>query len=483
MKKQAFIIIGILLVVTAFLRLYQIGPFMTFLGDQGRDAIIVKRIITFEHFPAIGAPSSVGQIFLGPFYYYLIAPFLLLFNFNPIGLGVGVAVLSIVAMIYISYEMNKEFGAFFTTIFVAFMTFSFTLIDLSRFSWNPNLLPYFSFITLFFFYKWVKEKKWLYALLFGLFLGCSFQLHYLSIFIFGPIAGYFLYSYIQEKKKIIFLKQTVFAVIGFVFISVPLILFDIKNNFLNVKGFMGLFSSDQVSSENSYISKLEATSNAFVNHVFQIEPTTFITATILVLFAGASFLVAKKQKNLFITWNIILVIAYIFQFAFLSSHRYIHYFTPIYVSFYFVLSFIVLLIPKRKFQFIVVGVFVSVFVWLQIPKYYFFTANPANQIDRAKKIAESFHGHIQKQPIQLVALPFTETEGHFRYFLEIQGVKLLPLESFEQADELYVICFDLTNCRPLDDPHWQIAAFYDKMLAESWQSEGATIYKIVHKQK
>ena len=64
-----------------FLRFYRFSDFATFLGDQGRDAIIIKRMLTFEHLPAIGAPTSVGQVYLGPFYYYFIAPWLLLFKF------------------------------------------------------------------------------------------------------------------------------------------------------------------------------------------------------------------------------------------------------------------------------------------------------------------------------------------------------------------------------------------------------------------
>ena len=79
------LLVFITAITAVFLRFYRLEELATFLGDQGRDAIILKRIIAFEHFPAIGAPSSLGQIYLGPFYYYLTAPFLLLFNFNPVG--------------------------------------------------------------------------------------------------------------------------------------------------------------------------------------------------------------------------------------------------------------------------------------------------------------------------------------------------------------------------------------------------------------
>ena len=91
--KYLFSII-ILFLIGLFLRLYHIYSFVTFLGDQGRDAIILKRIITFEHFPAIGPPTSIGQVYLGPFYYYFIAPWLWISNFDPIGPAIGIAIIS-----------------------------------------------------------------------------------------------------------------------------------------------------------------------------------------------------------------------------------------------------------------------------------------------------------------------------------------------------------------------------------------------------
>jgi len=82
-EDKYFLAALVLFISGLFLRFYKLNGFVTFLGDQGRDAIIIKRIVSFEHFPAIGPPTSVGQVYLGPFYYYFIAPWLWLFNFEP----------------------------------------------------------------------------------------------------------------------------------------------------------------------------------------------------------------------------------------------------------------------------------------------------------------------------------------------------------------------------------------------------------------
>lgn len=481
MNKRNILILTLIIVCATILRFYRIEPFMTFLGDQGRDAITIKRLVTFEDFPAIGAPSSVGQIFLGPFYYYLVAPFLLLFNFNPAGLGIGVAFLSVLFLVYLIYVIYKQFGLFVSSLFIAFAAFSFPLVELSRFSWNPNLLPYFSFTTIFFFYKWLKERSIIYAGLTGAFLAFCMQLHYLAMLIFIPIGLVYIMAVLKEKKKTAFVKPTIAAIGAFGFFNIPLLLFDIKNNFLNSKNFIALFTESKISeTDSSYISRLMETTRNFMQHAFQVEMSAQLAFAIFVLFIVMSYFVIKKLNNLFITLNVLTVIFYIFGFAFLASHRYIHYYGPAYLSFYFLFSLFPLLLRNRKLQLSLGALLIAIFVWIQFPLYYFFNSYPANQIERARLIAESFAPYIDKEPIQVVALPFTETDGHFRYFLEIQGVNLLPGDSPLISEELFVMCFNQENCRPLDDPQWQIAAFHNKQLATSWESEGVTIYKLIH---
>src|SRR4030065_1847158 len=83
-RKEA-IWLGLILLIGAFFRLYRIGEYMTFLGDEGRDAIIVRRLLVNFDPILIGPRTSIGDMYLGPLYYYMMAPFLLLANFSPVG--------------------------------------------------------------------------------------------------------------------------------------------------------------------------------------------------------------------------------------------------------------------------------------------------------------------------------------------------------------------------------------------------------------
>jgi len=466
-----------------FLRLYAFEENVMFIGDQGRDALIIHQIVTFEKFTLIGAPSSIGMVFLGPFYYYLVAPFLPLFGFNPAGLAYGVAFFAILGTLIATGIIAKKYHWIPAVTFLALVAFSATLIDFSRFSWNPNLLPYLSFFTLFFFVKWLEKPTLKYGMLFGLSFGLSIQLHYLALLLVLPFALLFGYELLKGKKrehmKRIFSLGT--PILTFCITLLPLIVFDIRHDMVNLTQLMRLFAEGKISDTNgNVVSGLLGTVQGATNHILGIATTPLVSfiliGTILVLAIYAGM---KMKSRLYFT-HLIVVITYVVMFSFINSPKIPHYYTPIYVSFYFVLALIPwALFKENKFRTIgISSLFVLLFLFVNAPRYYFLTREPNDQIGLARAFADSFKPFIKKQPIQVVTIPFTESHGHFRYFLKLNGVRVLPEDSVEQAEELYVMCF--TECKPQDDPQWQIAAFHNKMLAGFWKHRNVTIYKFIH---
>src|SRR6266550_6434571 len=87
----SFFLLILILLLAAFMRLYRISDYMTFLGDEGRDVLVAKGILE-GHFTLLGPRSSAGDFFMGPIYYYFITPFLWLWHLDPVGPAVMVAV-------------------------------------------------------------------------------------------------------------------------------------------------------------------------------------------------------------------------------------------------------------------------------------------------------------------------------------------------------------------------------------------------------
>src|SRR3989344_4139376 len=131
----AILIFGIL-ILGGFFRLRNISGYMTFLGDEGRDVLVVKRMIVDHDIAFLGPTASVGGFFLGPIYYYFMVPFLWLFNYNPLGPAIMVALFGIVTVWFV-YKVGKEFfGASAGLIAAGLYAISPLVVTYSRSSWE-----------------------------------------------------------------------------------------------------------------------------------------------------------------------------------------------------------------------------------------------------------------------------------------------------------------------------------------------------------
>jgi len=145
LKWETFCLIFIL-GVASFFRLYRMEDYITFLGDEGRDVLIVYDIL-HGNLTLLGPTASVGGFFLGPIYYYFMAPFLWLFNYSPVGPAVMVALFGI-ATVFLIYKVGKEFfSAPVGLIASGLYAISPLVVIYSRSSWNPNLMPFFSLLS------------------------------------------------------------------------------------------------------------------------------------------------------------------------------------------------------------------------------------------------------------------------------------------------------------------------------------------------
>ena len=94
-KLVVAILVTILLSLSAFVRLYRIGSTHTFHNDEGRDVLIALKMIESRRPILLGPQTSTGNMYLGPLYYYLMVPSLLISGLDPVGPAVMVAVFGV----------------------------------------------------------------------------------------------------------------------------------------------------------------------------------------------------------------------------------------------------------------------------------------------------------------------------------------------------------------------------------------------------
>ncbi|MEI6532741.1 MAG: glycosyltransferase family 39 protein [Candidatus Roizmanbacteria bacterium] len=482
LNPYTFVFILFLFIVFSILRFYRFYEFVTFLGDQGRDAIIVKRIAMFEKFAAIGPPSSIGQVFLGPFFYYLMAPFLLIARFNPVGMGIGVAVMSLAGLLYCVLVIRNTINIQTALIFAMFVGFSFIQIELARFAWNPNLLPLASFLTLYSFYLVLKHQSIKHSFIFGLLIGIIFQFHHLA-FLLMPVILLFSVKHVwlERKHYTHYLKIIGSAFVAYVIVSLPIILFDIKNKFINSKSFFNVFTQKDLVSDESYSGRFVSTVQTFIHHTLQYDMSPQISLIIFFLIICTAFyLIMKYKPHILVSLCTVHVLLYILFFSLLSSPRYPHYYAPVYYAFYFIVAYIfATLLQKSKLTYIFLVLFFSIYVYTNSQEYFFITHYGNNQITKAREIAESILPNVNKIPFQIVSIPSTETDGHVRYFLETGGKTPLPEESAQQPEIIIVLCYE-KECQVVANPQWQLASFSNGKVEKKWKYDNITIYKVIH---
>lgn len=503
------ILLVLILALAAFLRLYRISEYMTFLGDEGRDVLVAKQILEGD-FTLLGPRSSAADFFYGPIYYYLIAPFLWLFNFDPVGPAVMVALIGI-ATVFLVYKVgsemiNKEAGV----IAAAFYAVSPVIIAYSRSSWNPNPLPFISLLTLYILYKAIQSSSNRQFFFVGILLGIAIQLQYLSLFLIATVAAYiFLASCFQKKKiDILMLSKRYFRIfLGFLIGFSPFLLFEVKHGFPNTKTIINFIFFTRANAEDAARSLSEISSEVlfklFGRLVARFPPPEqvdilkhndiyihYLLVAVLII-TSIYFLNSIKNKLaliLFSTWLFLGVIL----FGFYKKQIYDYY-----LGFMFPLPFLVLsnaissIYNSQRFKFVLktlsIGIFLFIFLFNLdgMP----FKYPPNNQRGQVKKISEFVLSKTDAKPFNFALLTLGNSDHAYKYYMEIENRPPVEIkdpiadpERKSVTDQLLIICED-PNCQPLGNPLWEVAGFGRATIAGEWQVSVVKVYKLLHYQE
>ena len=503
-------IISILILALVY-RLYKIADYMTFLGDEGRDVLAVYNILHGK-LTLLGPTSSVGGFFLGPIYYYFMAPFLLIFNYNPVGPAVMVALFGI-ATVWLLYRVTSEILGKNAAIFASLLyAISPLVVSYSRSSWNPNLMPFFTLLCLYTLYKGVLKNKYLYFLITGALYGILMQLHYIEFFVGGIIFLYLLITQFLKKddfKKQIFLlfKKYLLILTGFVIGFSPFLAFEARHGFPNTQSIVKfIFNSPNVSSNGGIINIIgEVFFRLFARLVANFPPPEQIVNyskdavllwTIEVMFLAVTsfgFFLYKfyesLRKNdekkplylLIVLWFIVGVLL----FGFYKKPIYDYYFQFLFPLPFILVGNLIGGIYKYKnsinFKIIALLIFGIIFVLnlYGIP----FRYPPNRQLNQMKTIADFVMTRTDAKPFNFALITGGNSDHAYRYFFTIWNHPPITIEHGSEnktvTDQLFIVCESLP-CEPLGHSLWEIAGFGRAEIAGKWKVSVVEVYKLVH---
>ncbi|MCR4264109.1 MAG: glycosyltransferase family 39 protein [Candidatus Roizmanbacteria bacterium] len=497
-SRLELIVITVILIGGAFLRLYNIRGYMTFLGDEGRDVLIVRRMLVDFDITFVGPTASVGGFFLGPIYYYFMAPFLALFRLDPVGPAVMVALFGI-ATIFLLYRFGKELYSPFVGIIASLMyAISPLVIAQSRSSWNPNIVPFFSLLYIYALYKAAVVQKKIWFFIAGACVGIGIQLHYLFLFLI-PVGVVFFLLYLKPLKK--FLVHYGFVLMGFLFFMLPFLGFEIKNGLPNMRTILKYLETgeDITYSQNGFQIIHNVLFRMFSRLVFYFPPPEQIeisTKTIygpwsiaiyLTLISSVTLLVYRIYKKR-TKQDVLLFVWLLFGVGLFSLYQrsiYDYYLVIVFTVPFLLLAQMLHHLMQKKFLVPIVAVVIVWLVWLNLTGVPF-RNEPNSQLEQVKSISLTAFNAAEGKPFNFALITSSNSDHAYRYFFEMWGLPPVTIQNPDVdperktvTDQLIVIC-EIPYCQPLGHPLWEIAGFGQAEIVGSWEHPPVMIYKLVH---
>lgn len=501
--KVEFIILLAILLIGVFMRLYKISGYMTFLGDEGRDVIIVRRLLIEHHPPLIGPGTSIGNMYLGPAYYYMMAIPLMVANFSPVGPAVFIAILGIVTIFFVwwvvrewfpAYDEQTQWGALLAALLYAISP---VIIIYSRSSWNPNIMPFFSLATVYFMWR-VWQKNEIKSLVV---VGASFafvlQSHYLGLLL-GPVLGIlWVLSYLRVESKKKFIVYSIISSILFLALMSPLAIFDFRHNFINSKAIIAFFSDRQSTVSIVPWKAIPGIWPILTNITIDlVGAKEMLPGMVIALIVGLYFIYEyffKKVQYDSKKVSIILVITLWLGFGLLGMALYKQHIYDHYFGFVFTVPFIILgelaqmVFTNKKFFLLkilfVIGFVIMVFVDFQNSP---LLSVPNMQLQRAQFVAGKVIEFSNGQRFNFALIADSNYDSAYRYFLDLDKAKVVDIDLQNTkgtiTDQLIVVCERVKEkCDPTHNPKTEVAAWGWSKIVNEWDNVyGVTIYKLGH---
>jgi 4-amino-4-deoxy-L-arabinose transferase-like glycosyltransferase len=495
MKKNPleFWILAAILLVAAFFRFYKIDQYMTFLGDEGRDVIIVRRLLTEGHPPLIGPGTSIGSMYLGPLYYYMMAPALLLANFSPVGPAIQIALLGIITIAFVWWIGREWFGRTAGLIAAGLYAISPTVIVYSRSSWNPNIMPFFALLSVYSIWKAWKDRKFNWLIVLGISYAFVLQSHYLGLLLAPTLFTIWLIIYFRAKKSAsykVFVRRSLAGAALFLLLMSPLLIFDMRHNWINSQAIYKFFTVRQ---ETVSIRPWNAIPK-FPELLEQINlsliagKNNLLAAAVSIAIGVWALYLILKRKALGPDLILLLWLSFaLIGFGVYKQHVYDHYFGFIFATPFLIIGSVLSAFIKRggvaKILSAIAILILVVFNLKENPIKY----TPNNQLRRASNVAGKIEQESGGQSFNLAVLAERNYPDGYKYFLLKNRDKIVDIDAQKPetiTDQLFVVCeLEPAKCDPTHSPKAEVANFGWSEIVNQWTVDGITLYKMEHTKK
>lgn len=222
------ILLSFVLIFSIFTRFYLLSTHLHFAGDEATISDSVRSIFYDHKFLSLGQSASVGNnIYHGAFFYYIYLIPGILTNFSALGFASFTAIASIVSIYLLYISLRDIYSKRIAIVSTIVYALSYNVILYSRWEWNPNIIPFFTVLSLFALVKFLKGDK-RYLILFFFSVSTITQMHLVE-YLFIPILLILIFFLYKKCKDI---KIWSLSILAFIFPWIPFIYHEIKYKFL-----------------------------------------------------------------------------------------------------------------------------------------------------------------------------------------------------------------------------------------------------------
>lgn len=287
-RNTAALTLILIFCVSFFLRWFRISEYLFFGYEQGRDALIIQKIYQLKDFVLVGPSTSIGGLFHGPWYYYMMALPYGLSGGNPLSASLFLVILgSLVPVGVLVFASDLFKSKMWGVICSILVIVSFEYILYSRWLSNVSPAPLFILLSFFMLWKYLNLKNSKYFLGFSIFssIASLFQMILVPQFLF-VLAFLIIFKQLEFPS----LKTVTFSFLLILILFGPMIIFDFRNEHITFNSLLNVFaqpdagSATLASNINVYLLQLYQHVGLSLLHIKYLPVQIFLIVGVL---AGA----------------------------------------------------------------------------------------------------------------------------------------------------------------------------------------------------
>lgn len=440
------------------LRIFKAKQLFLYSHDQDLAGWIIKDIVVNRHFRLIGQETSTQGIFIGPLFYYLLIPFYVLFNMDPIGGVVMAAVLGLFSIFSVYFVFNSVFGRKSAIIASFIYAVSFYTIFNDR-----EVVPTMPVIawTVWFFYcldlilKGSQKRGYL---ILGILVGLIWHINFALVLLLPLIPLVVVLS-----KKGIDKKALGTGFIALFITSLPLIIFELRHGFVQTKALYVSLTTPQhaiISGYEKLIRVVHLSSKNVSGLVWGdlswIRYEALAAFLILVfVFLAVRKVIDKNQTILMSVWLLI----YVSFFSIYSKTVSEYYLNGMIVIWITILTLGISYLLSKKSSKKYGAILLAIFALININRFFSISINRSGYLER-KAIVNEIERDAQEKGFPCVSVSYITKPGYdlgYRYFYWQEEMHVNHPGS---GSPVYTIVFPLRKDVEVHKTHGAIGLIY-----------------------